>query len=254
MTTPARPVLDASSRTKVRPDGTGGKSLNNLVCQGKVDTINLLKLILGFKAGRFAVTGDLQQFYNSFKLLPCHWNLQRFLFKQDRNPDSPVLEGIIRTLIYGVGSVSAQSENGMRKVSNLIKDEKPNVRQLIEDRMYVDDASDSKCTKEECVKLAADADEVFARVGLSCKAWTYSGEDPEEKVSKDGVSLGLGGFKWYPKLDVYELKIPSLHFGKKRKRFCIQNLTNLQTQMHFHTILFRMLFCVLGILFFLGHL
>ena len=100
VTTPARPVLDASSRTKVRPDGTGGKSLNNLVCQGKVDTINLLKLILGFKAGRFAVTGDLQQFYNSFKLLPCHWNLQRFLFKQDINPDSPVLEGIIRTLIY----------------------------------------------------------------------------------------------------------------------------------------------------------
>ena len=217
VTTPARPVLDASSRTRVRPDGTGGKSLNNLVCQGKVDTINLLKLILGFKTGKFAVTGDLQQFYNSFKLLPCHWNLQRFLYKENLDPDSPVLEGVIKTLIYGVGSVSAQSENGMRKLSNLVGDEKPNVKKLIEDRMYVDDAGDSKETKEECKKLADEADEVFSRVNLKCKAWTYSGEDPDSKVSKDGATLSIGGFKWFPKLDFYELKVPHLHFGKKRR-------------------------------------
>ena len=217
VTTPARPVLDASSRTRVRPDGSGGKSLNSLVCQGKVETINLLKLILGFRVGRFAVTGDLEQFYNAFKLLACHWNLQRFLYKENLDPESPVLEGVIRTLIYGVGSVSAQSENGMRKVSNLVKDEKPNVQKLIEERMYVDDAGDSKFSKEECIKLAADADEVFARVGLKCKSWSFSGENPDDKVSKDGVSIGIGGFNWFPKLDFYELKIPSLHFGKKRR-------------------------------------
>ena len=57
-TTPARPVLDASSRTRTRQDGTGGKSLNNLVCQGKVESINLLKLVLGFRVGKFALIGD----------------------------------------------------------------------------------------------------------------------------------------------------------------------------------------------------
>ena len=216
-TTPARPVLDASSRTKVRPDGSGGKSLNNLVCQGKVETINLLKLILGFRIGRFAVTGDLAQFYNSFKLSPVHWNLQRFLYKQDLNPESPVLEGCIKTLIYGVASVSAQTENGMRKLSNLIKDSKPSVKTLIEDRMYVDDAGESKSSLEECQQLAKDSDEVFSLVNLNCKSWNFSGRDPDEKVSKDGVSLGVGGFRWFPKLDVFELKIPLLHFGKKRR-------------------------------------
>ena len=35
VTTPARPVLDASSKTRSRHDGSGGKSLNDLVCQGK---------------------------------------------------------------------------------------------------------------------------------------------------------------------------------------------------------------------------
>ena len=81
-TTPERPVWDASSRTRTRPDGSGGKSLNSLVCQGKVETINLLKLVLGFRIGRFAVTGDLRQFYNAFKLLCFFWNLQKFLYKK----------------------------------------------------------------------------------------------------------------------------------------------------------------------------
>ena len=83
--------------------------------------------------------------------------------------------------------------------------------------MYVDDAGESKSTKEECLQLAKDADEVFALVGLHCKSWNFSGQDPDEKVSKDGVSLGVGGFKWFPKLDVFELKIPQLHFGKRRR-------------------------------------
>ena len=90
VTTPARPVLDASSRTRRRSDGSGGKSLNDLVCQGKVETLNLLNLVLNFRIGRFSVTGDLQQFYNACKLLPPQWNLQRFLFQADLNPSSPV--------------------------------------------------------------------------------------------------------------------------------------------------------------------
>jgi hypothetical protein len=34
-------VLDASSRTRVRPDGTGGKSLNDLVCKFAVNMENV---------------------------------------------------------------------------------------------------------------------------------------------------------------------------------------------------------------------
>ena len=215
VTTPARPVLDASSRTDFRADGSGGKSLNNLVCQGKIESINLLKLILGFRAGKFAVTGDLQQFYNSFKLNPAHWNLQRFVYKENLNPYAETRMGILMTLIYGVGSVAIQTETGMKKVSKVVEEEKPDVSSLIENRMYVDDAGDSKATEEERRQLVQNADETFSLFNLKCKAWTYSGEDPDPKVSKDGVSIGVGGFKWFPKLDVFEVKIPKLHFGKK---------------------------------------
>ena len=62
--TPCRAVLDASSRTKYRADGSGGKCLNDLVVKGKIVTINLVKMLLRFTVGRFALTCDLQQFYN----------------------------------------------------------------------------------------------------------------------------------------------------------------------------------------------
>ena len=217
VSTPARPVLDASSRTKLRSDGTGGKSLNDLVCKGKVETLNLLKLILNFRIGKFAMTGDLQQFYNACKLLPHHWNLQRFLYKPDLDPSSPAQEGVIKTLIYGVSSVSAQSENSMKKLGNVVKDSKPDVKKLIDDKRFCDDIGDSKPTVEECVKLAKDADDVFSMVSLSCKSWSFSNQDPDPKVSKDGVSLGVAGCRWFPKLDVFIVKIPPLHFSKKRR-------------------------------------
>ena len=124
---------------------------------------------------------------------------------------------MIKTLIYGVSSVSAQSENSMKKLGNVVKDTKPEVKKLIDEKRFCDDLGDSKATKEECVKLADDADEVFSMVDLTCKSWNFSGQDPDMKVSKDGVSIGVAGFQWFPKLDFYIVKIPPLHFGYKRR-------------------------------------
>ena len=102
ITTPVRPVLDGSTGTRKRKDGTGGRCLNDYVVKGKIETLNLIRLVLIFSIGLFAVTGDLSQFYYSFMLLPEQWNLQRFLWRQDLDPCNPVMEGIIGALIYGI--------------------------------------------------------------------------------------------------------------------------------------------------------
>ena len=52
-------------------------------------------------------------------------------------------------------------------------------------------------------------------VGLNTEGRTFSSEDPPEKVSKDGISIGVAGMKWTSKVDAAEVKIPPLHFGKK---------------------------------------
>ena len=217
VSTPCRAVLDASSRTKFRNDGSGGKCLNDLVVKGKIVTLNLVKMLLRFTVGRFAITCDLQQFYNACKLEPLQWNLQRFLYREDLDPSKPVLEGVIKTLIYGVKSVSAQSEEAIKLLADFIRDKYPDVAKLLEEGRYVDDEGESKATKEECYTLIQQADETFALVNLKAKDWTISGEAPSDKVSSDGVSLDIGGMKWFPRLDSMETKIPPLHFGNKSR-------------------------------------
>ena len=82
--------MDASARTAFRKDGSGGKALNDLVCKGKVDSLNML--LMRFIIGRNAVAGDLTQFYNSCKLNSEQWNLQRFLWLDNLDPEGEVLE------------------------------------------------------------------------------------------------------------------------------------------------------------------
>ena len=55
-------------------------------------------------------------------------------------------------------------------------------------------------------------------VGLKVKDWTMKGTKPSDKVSKDGLTVGIGGFGWNSFLDYIEIKIPGLHFGKKKNR------------------------------------
>ena len=100
--------MDASSKAPTRPDGTGGRCLNDLVCKGRVETLNLVRLVLRFAMGRFALAGDLSQFYNCLRLREDFWNLQRMLWRENLALDDVVQEAIIVTLIYGLKSVSAQ--------------------------------------------------------------------------------------------------------------------------------------------------
>ena len=83
VTTPARPVFDCSSKTPSRPDGTGGRCLNDLMAKGHFMSLNLIKMLLRFTIGTHALSGDIRQFYNCFKLNKDFWHLQLFLWKEE---------------------------------------------------------------------------------------------------------------------------------------------------------------------------
>ena len=195
-----RPVFDASSGTKKRQDGSGGRCLNDLVCKGPIDTLDLLRVVLGFLIGPVAFAADLTKMYNQFKLVPEMWNLQRMLFKEDLNPAAPAEEAIVTTAIYGVKSSSGQSENALVDLGEHVKDEKPKASKTLKEKRYVDNLLDSLRNKKEAQETADETEEVLARVGISTKGVSYSGEDPQPKETTDG-------------LDLIEPKVPQLHFG-----------------------------------------
>ena len=217
LSTPVRPVFDASTNTRKRADGSGGRSLNDLLCKGKVDTLNLLKMVMRFMVGSYALAGDFQQFYCSCKLVPEDYNLVRFLYKPDCDPASEPLEAVFKALIFGLKSASGQSECSKCKLAKHNKLEFPVVATLLEEGTYVDDMGESKQTAEEIDRLIVDADTVFSQVGLVCKEWNKTGKKPSEVSSANGVSIFVGGTEWCPEVDSVSVKIPFLHFGKKKR-------------------------------------
>ena len=215
LSTPARPVLDASTNTKPRPDGSAGRCLNDLVVKGRVVTLNLVKMVQRFCVGRAAVQGDLKQFYASIKLVEDQWNLQRILYRENLDPQADVLEAVIKTLIWGVKSVSAQSECAVIKLAQFVQEDNPELADFLVNCRFVDDLGCSAKDVPTLKKLTDAADELFEKVDLACKGFTYSGSDPIPELTDDGKTLSIGGLKWHSKLDLLEIPFPALHFSKK---------------------------------------
>ena len=223
--TPCRIVMDASSRTQKRADGTGGRCLNDFVVKGTINNMNLIRLVLRWSVGQFALSGDIAQFYNTCKLDPKQWNLQRFLWRDGLNSTAPIQEGVITTLMYGVKCVAAQSGYALEQLAEVVKETDPELYIFLKLCLYVDDLANSKKSLNSCINLSKRADELFATVNLHCKGWTFTGHDPAEKVTKDGISIGVAGLKWIPKVDSVQVKIPALHFGSRRRGKLDENTT-----------------------------
>ena len=215
ISTPARTVFDGSQNTKPREDGSGGRCLNDAVVKGRVVTLNLVKMVMRFEVGKDAIQGDLKQFYASIKLVHDQWNLQRVLFRPDLDPSSEVQEAVIKTLIWGIKCVSAQSECAIIKLAEAIKDTNPRLADLLLNSRFVDDLGDSAKDIETLKKLIDEADKLFSSVGLACKGWSISGSSPPPDVTEEGETVSIGGMKWHTKLDLLEVPLPQLHFSKK---------------------------------------
>ena len=85
--------MDASSKTQ------GKRCLNDLVVKGRVSSLYLVRMLLRHAIGRFALAGDLSQFYNCLKLKEEFYILQMFLYRLNLGVDGEILEGIIITMI-----------------------------------------------------------------------------------------------------------------------------------------------------------
>ena len=115
LSTPARPVFDASSKT------AGGCSLNDNLAKGKTDLVNLFSMILGWLIGPIAIHGDISQFYNCVLLDRQDWKFHKVVWYNDLDPDGELMRGIISTIIYGERCATAQTEH---------------VKDLLQERLY----------------------------------------------------------------------------------------------------------------------
>ena len=211
LSTPARPTFDASSKTST------GSSLNDILAKGSADLVNLVSMVLDWLVGPSAVCGDISQFYNTFLLEEQHWKYQQVVWFDNLDPTKPLKRGVIRTCIYGVKCVGAQTEEIKRLLARIVEEGYPEVAEFLVKFCYVDDLGKSTRSLEETKMLISRTEEVLGMLKMSIKGWGTSGEDPPAELSEDGKTIGFAGMTWAPQIDCFKLNLDKLHFGRKRR-------------------------------------
>ena len=216
VTTPARATFDASSKTP------GGGSMNDNLAKGRTDLVNLFSMVISWLIGPVAIHGDISKFYNCVLLDKRDWKYQKVVWFDNLDPSGVLMKGIVKTLIYGVRCVSAQTE----LVKDLLQEKVRNnptspksieVADFLHKGFYVDDGGTSVKTMEDAYALTRETDAVLSTVNMFVKGWSISFNTPSPEVSDDGISVGFAGMLWFPAVDSFSLKIQPLHFGKKRR-------------------------------------
>ena len=211
VSTPCRIVFDASQITD------SGFSLNDILAKGRNNMNKLQEIVIRWSMHAAAFHTDVRKMYNSVKLKPDNWCYQRYIWSADLDPNKIPEEKVIKTLIYGVRSSGNQAERAIRQTAKLSSDEYPKVADIVCKDVYVDDclSGESSIT---LAKMRADEFEiVLNRGGFGLKGISFSGEDPPESMSDDGISVTIAGMKWYPKKDELSLNFDELIFAKKSR-------------------------------------
>ena len=193
VSTPFRVVFNASFRTRT------GESLNSVLAKGANKLPLILSLLLRFRSRRFALAADVSMAYNAVKLVPEHFNYQKYLWKEELDPDSPTITMVIKTLIYGVRPSGNLTGAGFVRVADYAQEHFPHLAKgasVIRDDTYVDDSVAAFDTLEECHTVASAMVEVLGLGGAVIKDFAFSDTPPSEKLSADGIHVGVLGYLW----------------------------------------------------------
>ena len=128
-------------------------------------------MVLDWLVGPSAVCGDISQFYNTFLLEEQHWKYQQVVWFDNLDPTKPLRREVIRTCIYGVKCVGAQTEEIKRLLARIVEEGYPEVAEFLVKFCYVDDLGKSTRSLEETKMLISRTEEVLGMLKMSIKGW-----------------------------------------------------------------------------------
>jgi hypothetical protein len=210
VSTPCRLVFDASQSSY-----HDGCSLNSLLAKGANNMNSLIAILIRWTVHKHAYHTDIAKMYNKVHLDESHWRFQMYLWDEQLRVGVPPVWKVIKTLIYGVRPSGQLAEVAIRKTAELTKSDYPKAYPVIKHDIYVDDCMSGTNSLKSRNMTTDQLVAALAKGGFTLKGFTFSGELPPEHLSHDGVSVTVGGLKWYPKEDVVCLNIPEVNFGKK---------------------------------------
>ena len=242
--TPCRPVFDASANC-------GGTVINSFWAKGPDLINNLLGILLRFREGQIAITGDIRKMYHAVKIAGVDMHTHRFLWRDFNVQMEPSIY-VMSSVSFGDRPASNIAITALRKTAEMGRDSHPQAADTILDNSYVDDIADSVEDIEAARRLTKEIDVLLKPGGFTIKKWTYTSKPSnpatEERrqeevdvlatksnhivnsITRDSEVHKILGMKWDPKSDVFRFDV-RLNFSPKRKRsriaadLCLEDLS-----------------------------
>ena len=229
VSTPCRIVFNSSAKFS-------NHILNDYWVKGP-DLINsLLGILIRFREGKVAITGDIKKMYHSVRIAELDQHTHRFLWrnmKLDREPDTYVMTAVC----FGDKPAGNIAITALRKTAEMGSDAYPEAAEVILRNTYVDDIVDSFDDEEKADKIKREIEELIKIGGFRVKQWSSSsnvflsqgGPKAEEGKNIDNMhnrhlkkksetaqeeAQKILGLRWNPEEDVFTFDI-HLNFSPK---------------------------------------
>lgn len=200
-TTKVRAVYDASCKT------SNGNSLNSQLLVGPTIQSDLFSILLHWRRGKFAVTGDIEKMYRQIWLDPAHTEFQRILWQA---PNSLEIKSYrLKTVTFGVASAPFLAIRTLFLIADNMECDGPEMANKIRYQFYVDDFFDSADTIIEAKEIIKSMTNALAKYGFSLRKWKANDcailkdlaeNDMDSSPSNVFKTLGI---QWHPEHDEF---------------------------------------------------
>ncbi|XP_063830265.1 uncharacterized protein LOC135079544 [Ostrinia nubilalis] len=172
-----------------------GVSLNSMLLSGPDLLQPLLAIVMRFREGKIAITGDIKEMFPQVKIRPEDRDAQRFLWRDD--PQSPLLEYRMSSMIFGATSSPCTALYLKNKNALEFQNSYPKAAQSIIENHYMDDYLESFESVEEAARLASEIVTVHKAAGFEMRSWVSNHAEaltllPLDLRATEASEVGLG--------------------------------------------------------------
>ena len=195
VSTPVRVVFDGSVM------GYNKMSLNKCLLKGPSLIADLSKLILQFRCKPVALTADISRAYLQIKVHPDDQNALRFLWKENGDPNEPLLIYKMLRLPFGLNCSPFLLQATLNHHFKQFSESHP-VCSLLESKFYMDDLVSAVKNESTAISMYDDSMQLMSLASMELKKWNTNSlpvrqylksQDPNIEFPDEQSILGV---KW----------------------------------------------------------
>ena len=211
LSTPLRIVFNSSS-------SFAGHVLNDYYAKGPDVLNNMLGVLLRFRVGLIAVTGDIKKMYNAIYTSVIDQHTHRFLWR-NMITNKPPDHYILKRVTFGDRPSGAIAILALKKTAEMFRSQFPNAAEIVDNDSFVDDIIFSVDDLNVAKSRMLEIETILQKGGFEIKEWIVSNNCNNPEIISN-ISLNnddkVLGVLWDSKFDRLKFHL-SLKFSKKQR-------------------------------------